>query len=149
VGELITQTVDFAESEIHHRTIVLQGVDAELDRIRHSYDGLDGLLTNIVNQLVQELPEWAGEYVKNCIFFPQLGFLTVVTLDPATGKGQYEGTDDDVWDRMFVTENMGYYKNKRMKEIDLHLGDVYGQVCGMIIPFPTVSMLTVCDRQRN
>ncbi|OBT79203.1 hypothetical protein VF21_01764 [Pseudogymnoascus sp. 05NY08] len=131
VGELITQTVDFAESDLHHRTIVMQGVDPDLDNLKRTYDGLEDFLSQVAAKLVAELPEWAAQYVQNCIFFPQLGFLTVVTLDPETGRGNYEGQglDDDAWNLSFCTEDMGYYKNRQMKDIDNHFGDMYGMIC--------------------
>lgn len=132
VGELITQTVDFTESDINHRTTVMQGVDPDLDSLKRTYDGLEDFLSKVAAQLATELPEWATKYVQNCIFFPQLGFLTVVTLDPETGRGNYEGQglDDDVWNLSFCTEDMGYYKNRQMKELDNHFGDMYGMICG-------------------
>ncbi|KFY27431.1 hypothetical protein V493_03503 [Pseudogymnoascus sp. VKM F-4281 (FW-2241)] len=131
VGELITQTVDFAESDLHHRTIVMQGVDPDLDNLKRTYDGLEDFLSQVAVKLVACLPEWAARYVQNCIFFPQLGFLTVVTLDPETGRGNYEGQglDDDAWNLSFCTADMGYYKNRQMKEIDNHFGDMYGMIC--------------------
>lgn len=133
IGQMITGVVDFELSVEQHRTAVLQGVDAGLDSIRRTYDGMGSLLTNVASQLLSELPEWARQYVENCIFFPQLGFLTVVTLDPATGKGNYEGEgiDDDVWEKTFSSTDKGYYKNKWMKEMDVYYGDMYGMICGM------------------
>lgn len=132
VGELITQTVDFAESDIHHRIIVMQGVDPDLDNMKRTYDGLEDFLSQVAAKLVGELPEWAAQYVHNCIFFPQLGFLTVVTMDPETGRGSYEGQglDDNTWNLTFCTEDMGYYKNRQMKDLDNHFGDMYGMICG-------------------
>ncbi|KAF8867217.1 hypothetical protein BDZ45DRAFT_667190 [Acephala macrosclerotiorum] len=130
IGEMITNTVDFQISEEQHRTVVRQGVDVELDSIKRTYDGMDSLLTQVANQLSKDLPEWASQYVENCIFFPQLGFLTVVPLDPETGKGKYEGEGiDDVWEKMFVSNDMGYYKNRHMKEMDEYFGDLYGMIC--------------------
>ena len=110
----------------------MQGVDRELDNLKRTYDGLGGFLSEIATQLSNELPEWAKKYIENCIFFPQLGFLTVVPLDPQTGKGMYEGEgmDDDVWEKRFYSEEMVYYKNKRMKETDAYFGDMYGMICG-------------------
>lgn len=136
IGEMITNTVDFQISEEQHRTVVRQGVDAELDSIKRTYDGMDNLLTQVANQLSKDLPEWASQYVENCIFFPQLGFLTVVPLDPKAEKGKYEGEgiDDDVWEKMFVSNDMGYYKNRRMKEMDEYFGDLYGMICGKLNP---------------
>lgn len=129
---MITETVDFPQSAEQHRTAVLPGVDAELDTIKRTYDGMDSLLTQVATQLSSDLPEWASQYIENCIFFPQLGFLTVVTLDPQTGKGRYEGegTEDDTWERMFTSNDMGYYKNRRMKEMDNYFGDMYSMICG-------------------
>ena len=52
VGELITQTVDFAESDLHHRTIVMQGVDSDLDNLKRTYDGLEDFLSQVAAKLV-------------------------------------------------------------------------------------------------
>lgn len=104
----------------------------ELDNMKRTYDGLGDLLSEIATQLSNEIPEWARKYIENCIFFPQLGFLTVVPLDPETGKGKYEGegTDNDAWEKRFCTNEMGYYKNRRMRETDEYFGDIYGMICG-------------------
>jgi DNA mismatch repair protein MSH5 len=128
----VQTTVDFPRSSEQHRTAVTQGVDEELDKLKRTYDGLGDLLTQIAAQLASELPEYAQKYIENCIFFPQLGFLTVVPLDPETGKGKYEGegTSDDIWERRFCTEDMVYYKNRRMQETDEYFGDLYGMICG-------------------
>ncbi|KAI6249757.1 hypothetical protein HI914_01850 [Erysiphe necator] len=131
VGSLITDTVDFHASAELHRTAVLQGVDTELDSMKRTYDGMDNLLTQVANQLSIHVPEWAAQYIENCIFFPQLGFLTVVSLDPDTGNGKYEGEgiSNDIWERMFVSNDMGYYKNHCMREMDEYFGDMYGKIC--------------------
>ncbi len=144
IGQIITETVDFPSSAAQHRTAVMQGVDAELDNIKRTYDGMDDLLTQVARRLTSDVPEWAQKYVENCIFFPQLGFLTVVPVDPQSGRGLYEGEgmDDDVWDRMFCSENMGYYKNSRMREMDDYFGDMYGMICGML-SFINISITVV------
>jgi DNA mismatch repair protein MSH5 len=134
IGKIITSVVDFERSGEQHRTVVQQGVDAELDGMKSVYDGLDDLLSKVATRLSANLPEWATQYVENCIFFPQLGFLTVVPLDPITGRGKYEGegVDNDFWERKFVSNDMGYYKNQYMNEMDSHFGDLYGKICGML-----------------
>lgn len=125
-GELISQTIDFEQSMERGRTAVRQGVDANLDELKRSYDGMEHFLTNVIAKLRGELPEWARQYIQNCIFFPQLGFLTVVSANPETGKGNYDGEGlHDVWERMFAAEGCVYYKNQRMKEMDAHFGDAY------------------------
>jgi DNA mismatch repair protein MSH5 len=132
IGQMVTQTVDFPRSAEQHRTAVLQSVDVELDTIKRTYDGMDSLLTDVATQMSNDLPEWASQYIESCIFFPQLGFLTVVPLDPQTGLGKYEGEglENDIWERMFISNDMGYYKNQRMKEMDDYFGDMYGMICG-------------------
>lgn len=134
IGRMISDTIDFEQSAEQHRTTVLQGVDANLDLMRQRYDGTESMLTRVADEMTNELPEWARRYIHNCIFFPQLGFLTVVPIDPQTGKGHYEGegVDNDIWEKMFVSNDMGYYKNKRMREMDAQLGDVWGEICGML-----------------
>ncbi|EPE36247.1 P-loop containing nucleoside triphosphate hydrolase [Glarea lozoyensis ATCC 20868] len=130
----ISQIVDFESSAEQRRTVVLQGVDAELDGFKRTYDGMDSLLTQAHGLLLNDLPEWAMQYVTTCLFFPQLGFLTVVVLDPETGASKYEGegVDDDIWDKMFVTNDSAYYKNRKMREMDNYFGDLYGLICGKL-----------------
>ena len=94
---------------------------------------MDDLLTTAAMRLTNEVAEWGREYIENCIFFPQLGFLTVVSLDPVTLKGKYEGEgmEGGIWERMFVSNDVGYYKNDQMKELDAYFGDMYTLICGM------------------
>lgn len=112
----------------------MPGISAELDELKRNYDGLESFLNEVAAHLITEIPEWAQQYVKNCIFYPQIGFLTVVSLDPETGRGSYEGEGlvDDLWERMFVTDGDIYYKNRRMKELDGHYGDLYCMIVGKL-----------------
>lgn len=146
IGEWITTTIDFETSIQQHRTVVAHGVDVQLDNIKRTYDGMGSLLTRVVEALCNEVPEWARGFVENCIFYPQLGFLTVVPLDLESGKAMYEGEgmDGDVWQRMFVSEAKGYYKNIRMKEMDDMFGDMYGMICGKSCTQSQLQMLMSC-----
>ncbi|KAI1180496.1 muts domain V-domain-containing protein [Nemania sp. FL0916] len=126
VGEMITETIDFEQSVERGRTAVKQGIDADLDERKRSYDGMEHFLANVIAKLRNGIPEWARKYVQNCIFFPQLGFLTVVSIDPQTGKGQYNGEGlRDTWECMFIADGNAYYKNGQMKEMDEAFGDAY------------------------
>jgi len=123
--------VDLDESESSHRTAVAAGVSPELDELKRQYHGLEHLLDEVAKRLVLEVPEWARIYVTHCVFYPQLGFLTVVTLNPTTRRSNYEGEGmDDEWNQMFVTEGNIYYKNGRMKEMDHDVGDLYCMISG-------------------
>lgn len=132
VGERIAITIDFQQSKEARRICVLPNVDAQLDELKRNYDGLESFLNEVAAHLVMEIPEWARPYVKNCIFYPQIGFLTVVSLDPGTGRGKYEGEgcDGDAWESMFVTDGDIYYKNHRMRELDTQYGDLYCMIVG-------------------
>lgn len=108
------------------RTAVKQGIDADLDERKRTYDGMESFLANVIIGLRATVPEWARQYVKNCIFFPQLGFLTVISINPQTGKGDYDGEGlNDAWACMFIADGSAYYKNRQMKELDEELGDLY------------------------
>jgi DNA mismatch repair protein MSH5 len=132
VGELIAGTIDFQQSKEARRTCVMQGVNAELDDLKRNYDGLEYFLNEVAGRLTEEIPEWARHYVKNCIFYPQIGFLTVVSLNTETGCGDYEGEglSDDNWERMFVSDGNIYYKNRCMRELDEQYGDLYCMIVG-------------------
>lgn len=115
-------------------------MDASLDALKRNYDGLEHFLNEVAAHLITEIPEWARAYVKNCIFYPQIGFLTVVNLDPETGRGMYEGEGHgDSWESMFVIDGNIYYKNQRMKELDAEYGDLYCMIVGKLYLSPGVS----------
>ena len=131
VGELISQTIDFDQSRERERTAVKAGADAALDEMKRKYDGMEDLLTEVNAKLRCDLPEWAQKYVRNCVFMPQLGFLTAVSLNSSNGKASYEGEGlHDVWEPMFVNGENVYCKNHRMKEMDDQCGDAYCMIIG-------------------
>lgn len=129
VGRGISEMIDFELSAEHRRTVVKRGIDEELDDMKQTYDGLNDLLQRVADDIQSMIPY--GEDVKlNAIFFPQIGFLIAVDIDPATGQGVYEGSDEDPWEKMFTTEQVAYYKNSNVSELDAFFGDIYGRICG-------------------
>ncbi|KAK2073640.1 hypothetical protein P8C59_007907 [Phyllachora maydis] len=135
VGEHINRIVDFDESKISQRTVVCTGVNEELDELKRTFHGLSSFLTSVAHELVQTLPEWAIRYIQCCTFMPQLGFLVVVTLDPNTGKGYFdgEGIEADSWVAMFQNEGQIFYKNNMMRDLDRRIGDMYCKIIDMEI----------------
>lgn len=122
--------------------------------MKRTYDGMESLLTKVQQKMSDDIPEWARQYVENCIYFPQLGFLTVVQLDPNTGEGKYkgEGTDEDEWSQTFVSDEKVYYKNKHMREMDEYIGDMYSMITGQLLFGYYFTTLTDCAsfiRQRD
>ncbi|GKT72298.1 MutS domain V containing protein [Colletotrichum tofieldiae] len=130
VGELVGATVDFEETKASSRISVRWNVNPKLDKLKQTYHGLDFLLGEVSMSLTRELPEWARKYVTGCVFWPQLGFLIVVSLLSDTGEAAYEGQgmDDDRWEQQFVANGNVYYKNKNMLELDTQIGDTYSRI---------------------
>ncbi|KAI0508600.1 putative MSH5 protein [Xylaria bambusicola] len=148
VGELITETIDPEQSVDRGRIAVKQGIDADLDERKRAYDGMESFLATVITKLQSTVPEWARKYVKNCIFFPQLGFLTVVSINPQTGKGNYDGEGlNETWMCMFIADGSAYYKNQQMKELDEELGDLYCMIIDREIEIIHQLAVTVLDRE--
>lgn len=116
-----------------HRTVIKTGVDDELDAMKRTYDGLDDLLNKISQEIAATIPV-VYTLDLNAIFFPQIGFLISIPLNPATGRGDYEGgeREDQRWTRIFSTGDRVYYKDSRMKELDDRFGDMYSVICGTL-----------------
>ncbi|RKL29383.1 hypothetical protein BFJ72_g12011 [Fusarium proliferatum] len=127
--------VIFKKSKERHRSSVRAGIDTQLDELKRRYDGMDSFLTEVVNQLNRELPQWARKYVRSCIFLPQIGFLTVVESNRLTGNGQYEGEGTAVaaWEKLFTADGAVCYKNSYMRELDKEYGDMYCQIGGKVL----------------
>jgi DNA mismatch repair protein MSH5 len=104
-------------------------VDDELDSIKQIYDGIEDLLNETSQNIAATVPE-EFSLDLNVIFFPQIGFLISVPLDPESGRGNYQGSEDSRWDRIFSTSSRVYYKDYRMRELDETLGDMYAAICG-------------------
>ena len=123
--------VDFAASAEMHRTVVNTGVSDELDDMKRTYDGIEDLLNLMSREIAATIPK-CYNLDLNVIFFPQIGFLISIPLNPSTGRGDWEGGDikGQRWDRIFSTAERVYYKDLRMLELDERLGDMYAMICG-------------------
>ncbi|KJZ71201.1 hypothetical protein HIM_09407 [Hirsutella minnesotensis 3608] len=130
VGEMIDKIIDFDQSESRQRASVKAGIDPQLDQLKRQYDGMNGFLTAVVRQVNQELPGWARQHIRSCIFLPQVGFLMAVELDPLTGNGKYEGEGDpnERWEKLFTADDSVCYKNHYMTELDAQYGDIYCEI---------------------
>ena len=128
IGRSISEVVDFEQSAEHHRVVVQMGIDEELDNMKRTYDSLESLLSRVAAHVSKSVPA-ALDTQLNVLFFPQIGFLIAIRLDPRTGSGIYEGSEEDPWEKIFVTDDFAYYKNSNVAEMDSYLGDVYGQIC--------------------
>lgn len=129
IGTQVSEIVDFTTSAEMHRTVVLAGVDLELDRMKQTYDGVEDLLNQTSRAIAATVPTTVNLDL-NVIFFPQIGFLISMPVNITTGKAEYEGENDDGrWDLIFSTALRAYYKDFRMRELDETLGDMYAIIC--------------------
>ncbi|KAH7130599.1 muts domain V-domain-containing protein [Dendryphion nanum] len=127
LGRRISETVDFERSMEESHTVIVSGVDEELDHMKHTFEALSPLLGEVARKLSEHVPADV-QGALNVIYFPQIGFLTTVPLDPATNAAVYDGGIEYPWERMFSTEEHIYFKNNEMREMDDHFGDLYGMI---------------------
>ena len=104
-----------------------------MDSLRHTYDGMGSFLKEVGAALAEAYPNWAYRNPHACVFFPQLGFLTVVDVGllKEAGSPQPCAIPPDSWEERFADKNRIYYKNKYMRELDEEFGDIYSTIVGM------------------
>lgn len=132
VGRAIADVVNFDDSKITKRTMVLAGLDSELDEARRTYAGIEDMLSEVASHIAQEVP---AEFVStvNAVFFPQIGFLISIELDEVASPITYAGPRDDPWEKMFTSQSHAYFKNSIMTEMDEQYGDIHGRILDMEI----------------
>ncbi|KAJ4380862.1 hypothetical protein N0V86_004224 [Didymella sp. IMI 355093] len=125
VGRKISETVDFEKSAEEGRTVILPGIDEELDQMKRTLNGLEDILNQVAGKLSEGMPPNLKASL-NVIYFPQIGFLVIVPFDPVTGTAAYDGSFENPWELMFSAEGQVYFKTAEVKEMDDHFGDIYG-----------------------
>lgn len=103
VGRKISETVDFEKSAEERRTVILPGIDEELDHMKRTLDGLEDILNQVAGKLSEGMPSDLRASL-NVIYFPQIGFLVIVPIDSATGTAVYDGSFESPWEMMFSAE---------------------------------------------
>lgn len=83
--------------------MILPGVDEELDHMKRTLDGLDSILSQVATRLAEGMPAELRAAL-NVIYFPQIGFLVIVPMDPLTGAATYDGNLESPWEMMFSAE---------------------------------------------
>jgi DNA mismatch repair protein MSH5 len=58
----------------------------------------------------------------NVIYFPQIGFLIVVPINPETQQATFQNED---WEFQFYTATSCYFKSPQMHELDDYFGDIH------------------------
>ncbi|TIB17858.1 hypothetical protein E3P92_00878 [Wallemia ichthyophaga] len=119
--EAIMFAVDFVESKRSRRLIIADGFDDDLDTLRHKYDSIDSLLSQIALQIYDETPPGVAEEI-NVVYFPQIGYLIAIDVV----NNHYEDVEDKdmIGARIGWVYQVVYFKSDRMFELDAHLGDL-------------------------
>jgi DNA mismatch repair protein MSH5 len=108
--------------------VVRRGVDVELDDLKHNYDALDSILTEVGKSIEERVPTTLHAQI-NVIYFPQIGFLISVRSDTDAGSESMCSDPMESWERMFTTEECTYYKSSHMREMDQKYGDLWSMIC--------------------
>ena len=118
--------VDFKSSYEKHRLVINQGIDAELDEWKQTFEGLESILDGVGAQLKMSLP--VGVQTELSVhYIPQLGYLIAILVDPLTGQATYVS---ESWEFQFSTEEHFYYKSHHMREMDDYYGDIVNTIAG-------------------
>ena len=125
--------IDFKESAEMHRTVVKPGVNDRLDEMKRTYAGIEDILNQTSQDIARHIPPQYSLDL-NVIFFPQIGFLISMPIDPETQDANYRGGEgeEQPWERIFSTAARVYFKDFRMFELDETFGDVYAVICGKL-----------------
>lgn len=116
-----------------HRTVVKPGVDDRLDEMKRTYAGIEDILNQTSQDIARHIPP-RYSLDLNVIFFPQIGFLISMPIDPETQDANYRGGEgeEQPWERIFSTAARVYFKDFRMFELDETFGDIYAVICGKL-----------------
>lgn len=71
--------------------------------MKRTLDGLEDILNQVAGKLAESMPTELKASL-NVIYFPQIGFLVIVPIDPATGAAVYDGSFESPWEMMFSAE---------------------------------------------
>lgn len=130
----IKDTINFEESKNLGKFCLNYGVSSELDRLQELYINLPEFLSGIAGEIYKN--ENIGMIINNginVVYFPQLGFLTVLPNEPSVLA--FIQSRSSSWTLVFKSDNSLYLKNSRMEKIDEEIGDIYGEITDLEIEF--------------
>ncbi|XP_071954087.1 mutS protein homolog 5-like isoform X2 [Antedon mediterranea] len=119
IANLISRIVDFDESIAQNRFTVKEGVDAELDHKKRTFNSLPSLMTQVAREELNQL----SEDIKECniIYLPQLGYLLTISC-----KAEMINSADfemEGFQFMFMSNDRVHYKSAGTNALDEKLGD--------------------------
>lgn len=118
INDSINRMVDFdAETDNKNRTIIMQGIDEELDLLKQRYHGLHDFLGRVAIRVYQSLKGFVScsADALSVIYFPQLGYLIAIQFDSGESVASSCAVGDDAGlSFQFQTSSTTYYKNDMM-----------------------------------
>lgn len=135
VGESIFKTIDFKLSKENGHTEIRSGASAILDELRSSFARICKALPDLEEAVRRQAPAQLARHIRYCTFIPQLGFFIAVTFNHDTREGIFNGGDEN-WQIGFIHEDIAYYKNDRMADLDSHYGHLSSEISGELMLFP-------------
>lgn len=130
IGKLILSTIDFKLSKESGRTVIQSGISKRLDELRNLHYKVLDLLPLLNDDVRKGAPSWARPHIQYCTLLSDLGFLIAITLNPETMEGLYGGEDspNGPWQLEFVNDDVVYYKDATMLELDRRYGDLPSEI---------------------
>ncbi|KAI0789758.1 DNA mismatch repair protein MutS [Abortiporus biennis] len=153
IGASVNEIIDWDESAIAGRVVVRPHINDELDQLKHSYNGIDSVLSKVAERISVTVPsDYAASL--NVVYFPQLGYLICVPMleEWKTDAGI---TVLDGWTFQFSSESHAYFKSQEMRDMDKYIGDLHSAIVDLEIEIIQAlldnilihadSMSTACD----
>jgi DNA mismatch repair protein MSH5 len=72
IGRKISETIDLNSSAEEGRTVIMPGIDEELDQMKQTLDSLDDFLNRVARKLSEKMPSDIRKSVRSyqCSTFP-------------------------------------------------------------------------------
>ena len=130
VIELIDAVVNFEDSKLSGRLVVVHGYSEELDDMRRMYAGLDDFLTRVGVEEMQIFQERHPDVPLDSFKFtyePQIGFLLAI---PSEDCEEIGGGSMEALGLSFLSsdEHTHIFKNERCRKLDEEIGDIHGAI---------------------
>ena len=68
IGRKISETIDLASSAEEGRTVIMPGVDDELDQMKRTLDSLDDFLNRVARKLSEKMPSDIRTSLCSCLY---------------------------------------------------------------------------------
>ncbi|KAK0569544.1 hypothetical protein OC861_000813 [Tilletia horrida] len=139
-ADSIALVIDFEESATEARICIKSGFDEELDQWKQLYAGLPDLLNKIAQDIRPDVDPTYSE-ISVC-YFPQLGYLLAVPI-----VEQHRGNLPSLegWEFQFSSENAMYFKGEKMRDLDVHLGDIHSFIVEREIEHASSLQEAICE----